>query len=382
MGAFDLQFLNERAAAESRALALIARSKSKGKSVGPGGTGYSMGNNFQGYGSTAHQNNKSTRQPANSKQKKAADHWDTVISRVLNILTSLLPAPYAEDTKVYDMLPNGSIGHLISLSQIPTLLADLLRNDSVTDWISRKDIYYAMLSLLRRMADCELTIHSLIAQRWEVETTCGLADWMWNDGEIIWKKDSDGEIETSPALYTYFTKLSKQSAAFLAGAMQMLGGDNSDPEVEDTAIQGTSLCGDIIAAKDDLERAISVLGQPSVNRENRAEDLDDDSNGEQRTKKGKGKGKGREVALDLDKVYAEACEKLAFKHVSLAEPYTTSGGGLTYANYKYAPELKQTQNSTRQPKDRLHLLKELAVMATSLPPGVWVRVDEVRNDAM
>ena len=26
--------------------------------------------------------------------------------------------------------------------------------------------------------------------------------------------------------------------------------------------------------------------------------------------------------------------------------------------------------------------KELAVMATSLPPGVWVRVDEVRNDAM
>ena len=50
--------------------------------------------------------------------------------------------------------------------------------------------------------------------------------------------------------------------------------------------------------------------------------------------------------------------------------------------YKYASELEQTANATRNPKDRLHLVKELAVMATSLAPGVWVRVDEVRNDAM
>ena len=38
-------------------------------------------------------------------------------------------------------------------------------------------------------------------------------------------------------------------------------------------------------------------------------------------------------------------------------------------------QLQQTGN-------RPHLVKELAVTATSLPPGVWVRVDEVRNDAM
>ncbi len=56
--------------------------------------------------------------------------------------------------------------------------------------------------------------------------------------------------------------------------------------------------------------------------------------------------------------------------------------GHNYPTYKYGPELARTANATRNPKDRLHLVKELAVMATSLPPGVWVRVDEVRNDAM
>ncbi|KAF8910063.1 hypothetical protein CPB84DRAFT_1937048 [Gymnopilus junonius] len=387
LGGFDRQFITERAAAESRALALSnGKSNAKGKSVGPGGTGYGLGvgvgADFFGYLTQQRTNNNTSGQPANLKHKKDADHWDTVVLRTLNILVSLLPAPYADDANVYDMLPHASIGHLISLSQVPTLLADLLRNDSVTDWISRKDIYNAMLSLLRRMADCELTIHSLIAQRWEIDSTCGLEKWMWNEGEITWKSNNQGEIETASALHTYFTKLTKQSEAFLAGATQMLNGDDADAEVEEMVIQGTSLCCDIIAARDDLERAIAILGQPTPDRENRTENIEDDSNGKLRMKKGKGKGKEREVSIDFDKAYAEACEKLAFKHVSLAEPHSKSGGGLAYVNYNYTELLNQTQNSTRLPKDRLHLLKELAVMATSLPPGVWVRIDEVRNDAI
>ena len=38
------------------------------------------------------------------------------------------------------------------------LLASLLRNDSITDWTARSDLYNAMLCLLRRMADCEVTL--------------------------------------------------------------------------------------------------------------------------------------------------------------------------------------------------------------------------------
>ena len=58
------------------------------------------------------------------------------------------------------------------------------------------------------------------------------------------------------------------------------------------------------------------------------------------------------------------------------------GKKLSYADYNFTTTLEQTQDRTRNAKDRLHLIKELAVMATSLPPGVWVRVDEIRNDAM
>ena len=70
----------------------------------------------------------------------------------------LLPSPYSDSDKVYDVLPHQSIGSLLSLSQLPELLGTLLRNDSVTDWIARIDLYQSMLGLLRRMADCELTM--------------------------------------------------------------------------------------------------------------------------------------------------------------------------------------------------------------------------------
>ena len=43
---------------------------------------------------------------------------------------------------------------------------------------------------------------------------------------------------------------------------------------------------------------------------------------------------------------------------------------------------RASASGTRAPAARLRLLKELAVMATSLPLGVWVRADEVRNDAL
>lgn len=238
-----------------------------------------------------------------------------------------------------------------------------------------------MLSLLRRMADNELTIQCLIGQRWEMDKSCDLECWMWEDGDITWTKNSKGDLEVVPPLYSYFKKLTKQSEAFQAGAMQVLaeGGEDGD-DVDETMIQGTSLCGDIIAARDALERAITLLGLSSSN-------LEYDSQAPQANYSNqlseKGKGKGKDVSINTDQVYIDACERLAFKHVSLWEASSDDNAELNYANnYNYASQLKQTENATRLPKSRLHLVKELAVTATSLPAGVWVRVDEVRNDAM
>lgn len=375
LGAFDRQFLGERATANSRALATVAQnnSASKGNTVGPGGTGYGTDSYtaYKGSGSKA----PTTKVKANA----VASQWEKMVVHALTTLIELLPAPYTDNPQVYDILPHVSIGHLLSLSQIPVLLADLLRNDSVTDWIARKEIYNAMLSLLQRMADSELTIQCLIGQRWEMNNkSCDLESWMWEDGEITWNKTTKGDIEVAPPLYSYFKKLTRQSEAFLGGAMQVLGGEGEDrDDVEDTMIQGTSLCGDIIAARDALERAITFLGLSSSSLES-----DTQANGYNQQTRLSDKGKGKDKSIDIDKVYVEACEQLAFRHVSLWESSSESGAGLNYTNYNYAQQLTQTQNATRLPKSRLHLVKELAVTATSLPAGVWVRVDEVRNDAM
>ena len=386
LGGLDRQFIVEQAASASRASAMAKKSV-KGRSVGPGGTGYgtdaenSVGNTYGSWRDGP--GKKKGKQSAVSGKGQTQDtesHWERTIIRVMDVLMQLLPAPYSDSAQVFDMLPHASIGYLISLSQLPTVLAGLLRNDSVTDWISRKETYNTMLSLLRRMADCELTIQCLIGSRWETATTCGLEDWMWGDGEITWTKNASGELEIAVPLYSYFKKLTKQSEAFQSGAMQMLSdGQGDEEDVEETMIEGTSLCGDIIAARDDLERAIAFLGQPSAttDRDNRPSGAGAASSRQTRTSN---KGKGRAIsAIEIDNKYLEACEKLAFKHVSLAD---NTNSGLVYSSFNYAQNLTQTQTSTRNPKNRLHLLKELAVTATSLPAGVWVRVDEVRNDAM
>lgn len=215
----------------------------------------------------------------------------------------------------------------------------------------------------------------LIGERYELASSSGLEDWMWRNGEIKWA-ESDGKPIKANALYTYFKKLTKQSEAFLAGASQLLegDGDGDGAEVENT-VQSVSLCGEIIAARDNLERAMKILAKDPPQPVEHVPIPPVSSKA-----KGKGnkrdKGKGPDPAIDVERRYAQACERLAFQHVAFPQ---TNG---TYTHYAYAKELKSTASATRNPKDRLRLVKELAVMATSLPPGVWVRVDEVRNDAM
>ncbi|KAJ6486122.1 hypothetical protein C8R47DRAFT_529564 [Mycena vitilis] len=360
LGGFDRQFLGERATSESRALALAQKHQAKGASVGPGGTGYGMDGRgygaaeYSGYRGRGRGRGRGGKNGSAAKMVELANHWDEIVVRALQMLTSILPSPYAESAQVYDMLPNASIGHLLSLSQLPELLGSLLRNDSVTDWIARSEIYEAMIALLRRMADCELTVEVLIAQRFCMDKSSGLEEWMWEDGEISWEKDKQGRIERAPPLYDHFKKLTKQCEAFLAGAMQMMQDGEGDDE--DDSVKAMSLCGDIIAAGGDMERAMSILNRGSQDSE---------------STKGKGKGKNRDPAIDMEREYSQACETWSFKHVEL-----------DYSRYHYHQQLEATASATRTPKNRLHLVKELAMMATSLPPGIWVRVDEVRNDVI
>lgn len=383
LGGFDRQYNGERATSDSRALATLSKKKATSTAtVGPGGTGYGT-DSYGGYRGRGRGRVPSTSTPRTSRVEKLAAHWEEILVRSMKILTELLPAPYSETPEMYDMLPHASIGPLLSISQIPNLLASLLCNDSVTDWIARSETYHAMLSLLRRLADCELTIQVLIRRRHEMASSCGLETWMWEEGEISWRMEASGVVETSPPLLDFFKKLTKQSEAFLNGASQMIAEGGEDGEVDDTIVNGTSLCGDIIAARDDMERAISIIGRSAPADQQASTSADQGpSTGTSKHRRESEKGKGKDTSVELARAYASACERLAFKHVFLAAEGKDKGTGLSYPNFNYSAQLNQTQNATRNPKDRLHLVKELAVTATSLPPGVWVRVDEVRNDVM
>ncbi|CCL98146.1 uncharacterized protein FIBRA_00140 [Fibroporia radiculosa] len=267
------------------------------------------------------------------RSNQLASHWDEVVVRALQTITDLLPSPYSSSPQIYDMVPHASVAALLLGSQLPNLLGDLLRNDSVTDWIVRMEIYHAMLALLRRLADCELTIEVLICQRWELERSCGLEDWMWGDGEILWEttrsdNGSPGQLVPASPLYVHFRKLTRQCETFLSGVSSMLEmKSNENEDVRDL------------------------------------------------------KGKSRGPSIVSERTYQQECDRLAFQHIALSRE-TLDGKGLVYPTFNYTQEVTSTSSATRNPKDRLHLIKELAVMATSLPPGVWMRVDEVRNDVI
>ncbi|KAH7881130.1 uncharacterized protein C8R40DRAFT_17876 [Lentinula edodes] len=368
LGSFDRQYIGEKAVSHSRAAAIASDSKrSASGSVGPGGTGYGVGHG--GYGAAYGRKGLMGAIPSTDPQSKAlAAHWEVQVTRALRMITALLPSPYAESPQAYDLLPHPSVGHLLNSSKIPDLLGDLLRNDSVTDWITRSDVYYAMLALLKRMADSELTVSALLEARYVPSKGQGIEQWMWEESEIEWEKGTGGKLERAPPLYEYFKKLSKQSEAFLAGASRLMETEENPEEI----IRAISLCGDIIAARDDIERAISVLGVSS------------DTNFSSKEDKDTSKGKGKADSVELEQAYSLACERLAFRHIPLDSSDSGKGKatGLHYDTFNYATAVTSSQNGTRNPKDRLHLVKELAVLATSLPPGIWVRVDEVRNDVI
>ncbi|KDQ63010.1 hypothetical protein JAAARDRAFT_120620, partial [Jaapia argillacea MUCL 33604] len=352
-------------------------------SVGPGGTGYSVegyasvGSGYGWRGGSRSRGGGRGRGVATSQSNLSAlaAHWEEILERVFKTLIHFLPSPYASDAQVYDLLPHPSITSLLSLSTLPELLASLLRNDSVDDWIKRAGVYGAVLGLLRRMADCEVSVEMLVGKGWERKGGgVGIGEWMWEEGDVEWELvDTGGRIVRSPPLYEYFKKLTKQSEAFLAGASQLLDGESN--EVDEVVVQGASLCGDIIAARSDIERTMAILGKSTSSSSSNNQDASSGS-----LSKTHSKGKARDPKVDMEREYSIACEGLAFEHINMGRP--TASGGVLYQGYNYAKELEQTAGSTRNPKDRLHLIKELSAVSTGLPPGIWVRVDEVRNDAI
>lgn len=348
LSALDRQ-LGEHASSQPHVVAV----RMPTSSVGPGGTGHGFGGLRLPWVGVSIGTSSTSK---HSGSKDVAKDWDGVVVPAFNVLTDLLPAPSSESARAYDLVPHPSLRSLLSLSKLPDILASLLRNDSVTDWNARSEVYHAMLRLLRHMAECEPIVQVLFERRWEVPRTPGLEARLWGKEDVVGQKDQKHIMEHSPPLYEYFNRLVKHGETFLTTTSRVV--DAQSPGAQVTIAQTRSLCEDIIAAGRNLQRIMDV--QPE--------------------------GKTTEDQTStVDKRYAEACDKLAFKHLILGSQKNSKqpeATGLAYLNFFFTLNITETQDATRNPKNHFRLASELAILATSLPPGVWVRVDEVRNDVM
>ena len=168
---------------------------------------------------------------------------------------------------------------------------------------------------------------------------------MWGDGAITFDTHpGTSKPALATPLYSYFKKLTRQCEAFMAGASQMLEGVNAQDADEETfgIVQATSLCGDMLAARDDIERAMVVMGKdPQAVANGTPEPAPEEpeangSSGPGSKAKGKGKGrskdkpqanddsgsnkgKARDPDIDMDRAYRLRCEQLAFQYVEMPD---------------------------------------------------------------
>lgn len=350
------------------------------QTTGQGGTGYSVENRGAS-GSTSSAKRPPEVDPSIGSNLTAI--------RALQFISQLLPNPTSD--MLYDLLPHPAIKHLLQLSFLPEILRELLRNDSVHEWTRQGDMYQVMIQLLQKLAESELSIEILAALGWEKKLSHGIDEFVWGTGELNLElsptssndqastesTSSQSIIARSPPLYEYFQKLVRQCNAFLSLVSQ--SGQSDDEETEQGTLQAQALCLAMIQAQDDLARAVEAWDRGTQSSSGGAVTATA-AIASSSSRDPKGKGRDIDPNISMEQKYVTACEQLCFAHAVLSRD--APGGGLAYPSHALAQELADTAQSTRVPKKRLHLLKELSIMATSLPPGIWVRVDDVRNDAL
>ncbi|GAA5917479.1 hypothetical protein JCM6882_004895 [Rhodosporidiobolus microsporus] len=356
--------------------------------------------------------NKPKPAPEAEKPPSHDDKQDKLYLRFLTLLRPLLPSPDAPTAQIYDFLPHPTFAALLSLSTLPDLLATLLRNDSVVEWQRRSDVYFAMLGVLEALGGSEATLETLFGERRDKKWSEGVRAFVRKEGEVRWERKvvrrvvqpeeqveppkkgrgrkrkapepeeelvEEGEVIMAVPLFSLLRKLSTQAEAFRRAAVT--------GSLDDADASLIGICGDFAEAGERCKALVKVWEEkqgrervePSPVEGGEDEHAEEEAEG--RTTRAKGKGKGKEVEKRwTEQDYATACGKLAYDVVEMA--VDGPNGGKTFPTHYYRREAEAIANSRRPHNSFVHLAKELAVLSTSLPPGIWVRVDEARVDVL
>ena len=340
----------------------------------------------------------------------ALKKWEQKLVYVFRSLSLLLNPSgntISENTQNTQLHP--SVPALLSVSLLPETLQELLRNDTMEELIQRSQVYHAMLDFLQVLGTHPSTFDVIVKERYMKRTTCGVVGFLEAREGVEWEvegqrprsllkslrsmsnllkrrqsdtstlkagQSSHFQVVTSRPLYYSFGKLVKQCEAFMDGLASMGTSDpNTDPSAEDpdTAVI-IALCKKAVKIRNELALKLSTTdakgsGNSTKDSPNSSAD--------------KGKKKANPPVVNPDAQYTAMCENQGFEYVSLGKANTwTQVSGFSYSSHAFSSAISSTASSTRNPKQRIQLLKELTVMSTSLPNGIWVRVDEVRNDVL
>lgn len=319
---------------------------------------------------------------------------DLINLAALRLISLLLPHPDSPDAQVYDYLPHPSLAPLLVVSTLGDLLTDLLRNDSVADWLARSEVYFALLDVLTTLSGSEATLGVLFGERREKKWSEGVGSWMNGEGDVVWDRkvplksppkkksagkkrkadssddeDAGGQVILAAPLFSFLRRLITQSEAFRKAA--------TTGEVTSADSKLIGLCGDISAAGDRCKGTLKIWNQQ---RERDGIESVKPEPAKASASSGKGKGRAIEAAIYGSDEYAAACRALAYDSVDLSSE--VPGGGKTFLSHYYNKDLVSTAAAKRPHGGFVGLAKELAVLSTSLPPGIWLRVDEARIDAV
>lgn len=111
----------------------------------------------------------------------------TFLSAII-IITSILTKPddTSETVNEFDYFLHPCLISLLQCSTLPELLTELVRNDSISEWAARKDLYFAFLSLIKVFEGSESTLELLFRKIRGKAWSEGIEKWINGQGDIEW----------------------------------------------------------------------------------------------------------------------------------------------------------------------------------------------------
>lgn len=144
------------------------------------------------------------------KTDKRTRDFEGAFLRTLRIICSWLQASSYEETPLHP-----SMHRLFAVSYLREVIYIFLSNNNVRDWVAHSEIYATILEALRRMVDCGLA-QVLTEQLENIDHSCGLQRWIWDQGPVLWESDSHNEPTRSPPLFDLVKQLEAHRRPLMA----------------------------------------------------------------------------------------------------------------------------------------------------------------------